>query len=212
MEYPKFPHTAIISGVTGCGKTKFIMDLLISGEVFFDAVIVVCPTFLDNSSYDKKYFNNNTGFYFFTLKRPLSDINYRFSHKPNPTISDTIDALMKQFKGCGNVLIVLDDVAAEMESSRRNTSISRLAISGRHQNFSLWILTQKYTMIAKEVREQAQWVCSFYTKDKKSFREMIEQNNVGYDIDVDIIYKKLADGKYSKLLLKFFHPRKYYIN
>ena len=28
MELPKFSHCATICGATGCGKTKFVLDLL----------------------------------------------------------------------------------------------------------------------------------------------------------------------------------------
>ena len=73
--YPMFPRTAIINEATGCGKTHFVMDLLQFGpyQDFFDIVIVLCPTFLDNDTYisrykdtfeAKKIDNNHTHFYY----------------------------------------------------------------------------------------------------------------------------------------------------
>ena len=52
-----FSHMAIINGVTGCGKTHYVMDLLQSGpyKVFFDVVTVLCPTFLNNDTYMSRY-------------------------------------------------------------------------------------------------------------------------------------------------------------
>ena len=37
----------------------------------------------------------------------------------------------------------------------KRTALSTLAISGRHTKRSIWVLTQKYNSIGKDVREQA---------------------------------------------------------
>ena len=80
--YPDFAHTAIITGATGCGKTEYIMRLLTNEyENYFDGVIVICPTFLDNSTYKKynylftrqKFYNGTTDFYWWNLREFLYD-------------------------------------------------------------------------------------------------------------------------------------------
>ena len=79
IESPKFPHTAIITGSTGCGKTYFVMNLLLNEYLnYFQIVIVICPTFLDNDTYieyrylfdRKKRDDDETHFYFWSDKEP----------------------------------------------------------------------------------------------------------------------------------------------
>ena len=58
LDVPYSPHTAIINGATGCGKTFQIMKMLLPGGEYynyFDVVIVLCPTFIHNSAYNMYY-------------------------------------------------------------------------------------------------------------------------------------------------------------
>ena len=42
---PKYPHSAIVCGQTGCGKTEFVLDLLESEYAgVFDNKVILCPT------------------------------------------------------------------------------------------------------------------------------------------------------------------------
>ena len=43
--------------------------------------------------------------------------------------------------------------------------LSMLAFSGRHAEQSVWVPTQKYNSVLKDLREQTRWVCLFYYKD-----------------------------------------------
>ena len=56
-------------------------------------------------------------------------------------------------------------------NKKRDALLSELAFSGRHRNHSLWVLTQKYNSVSKDVREQIKWLCLFFTKDRDSFLE-----------------------------------------
>ena len=55
--------------------------------------------------------------------------------------------------------------------SQKRDALSELAFSGRHRNHSLWVLTQKYNSVSKDVREQIKWLCLFFTKDRDSFED-----------------------------------------
>ena len=46
------------------------------------------------------------------------------------------------------------------------------------RNQSLWVLTQKYNSISKDVREQHKWLCLFFTKDRDSFEDCLRENDV----------------------------------
>ena len=45
IEFPKYPHSAVIIGQTGCGKTFFVLDLLQKEyQGVFENIIILCPT------------------------------------------------------------------------------------------------------------------------------------------------------------------------
>jgi len=52
----KEPFNMIISGITNCGKTKFVLDLLTSEYMrYYDYVVIICPTFLLNKTYHRRW-------------------------------------------------------------------------------------------------------------------------------------------------------------
>ena len=82
-----------------------------------------------------------------------------------------------------------------------------LAFSGRHRNHHLWVLTQKYNSISKDVREKLKWLCIFF-----SFEDCLRANDVVPDKnEIDRLKKYLQDEPYSKLILKCYQPTGYYL-
>ena len=77
-----------------------------------------------------------------------------------------------------HTLFIIDDCLAEGEMNKKRDALSELAFSGRHRNHSLWVLTQKYNSVSKDVREQIKWLCLFFTKDRDSFEECLRENDV----------------------------------
>ena len=73
---------------------------------------------------------------------------------------------------------IINDCSAEGEINKEQDALSELAFSGRHRNHSLWILTQKYNSLSKDVREQIKWLCLFFTKDRDSFEDCLRENDV----------------------------------
>ena len=51
-------------------------------------------------------------------------------------------------------LLIIDDCSAEGEVNKKSDALSEFAFSSRQRNHSLWVLTQKYNSISKDVREQ----------------------------------------------------------
>ena len=52
MNLPKFPHSAMFVGVTACGKTEFLLQLLeTDNKNHFEFIVILCPTILDNKTY-----------------------------------------------------------------------------------------------------------------------------------------------------------------
>ena len=52
MEFPKFPHSAMFVGLTGSGKTEYLLRLLETiYKSHFEFIIILCLTILDNKTY-----------------------------------------------------------------------------------------------------------------------------------------------------------------
>ena len=81
--------------------------------------------------------------------------------------------------------------------------LSELAFSGRHAEQCVWVLTQKYNSVLKDLRKQIRWLALFYCKDRDSFVDVIplEKQNE--------IRQQLTKTKYTKLLLKNDQPADY---
>ena len=78
-----------------------------------------------------------------------------------------------------------------------------LAFSGRHAEQSVWVLTQKYKSVQKDLREQTRWVCLFHCKDRDSFEDCLPENDVIPSREQRaLVWQQLAETKHAKLLLK----------
>ena len=121
------------------------------------------------------------------------------------------------FKG-DTTLYIIDDCAGSKELLHRNfkkgkkSTICELAFSGRHAKQSVWVLSQKYKNVLKDLRSQAKWLALFYCKDRDSFEEALRENDV---IDDDVVRKNvksnLKRNKYHKLILKTDQPVEWYL-
>ena len=87
--------------------------------------------------------------------------------------------------------------------------LSQLAFSGRHAEQSVWVISQRYNSVLKDLREQAKWVCIFYTKDRDSFEHCLRENDVGPAEERQKIKDELSKVKHCKLILKNDQPPGY---
>jgi len=89
--------------------------------------------------------------------------------------------------------------------------LSESAFSGRHAKQSLWVLVPKYNAVCKDLREQTKWVVLFHCKDRYSFTNALDENDiVPYELCFSV-RTRLAEGKHSKLVLKTDQPTAYEI-
>ena len=52
IEFPKYLHSAVVCGQTGCGKTLFVLDLLEEEyKGVFENIVILCPTVEWNQAY-----------------------------------------------------------------------------------------------------------------------------------------------------------------
>jgi len=190
------PHAAIICGQTGCGKTAFALDLLDpkSGPYrgVFESVFILCPTLSHNQTYLSRSWLWAAGSGVFMVD-------------PKDRLHELIRALSKLFAG-ETVLFIIDDMSASKAFKKQRDGLSELAFSGRHRRHSVWVLSQRYLSVSKDLREQTQWVAVYACKDRDSFLEVTRENDVLPATTRDEIKEKLAAIPHAKLLIRTAWP------
>ena len=109
-------------------------------------------------------------------------------------------------------LYIIDDCSATKALTKKKDMLSELAFSGRHADQSVWVLTQKYNFVLKDLREQTRWVCLFHCKDRDSFEDCLSENDVIPTREQRAsVRQQLAETKHAKLLLKTDQPAAYMV-
>ena len=108
-------------------------------------------------------------------------------------------------------LYIIDDCSATKSLTKKKDMLSELAFSGRHAEQSVWVLTQKYNSVLKDLREQTKWICIFYTKDRDSFENCLRENDVIPSLEErKRCQELLSKTKHSKLVLSTEQPTGYW--
>ena len=190
---PRTPHSAVICGQTGCGKTVFVLDLL---EGLYRGVFQhLCPTIRHNATYQG---------------RPWvwSDPEV-YIVDPGERLHDWLRFWYHRFQG-EPTLYIIDDCSASQAMTKKRDTLSELAFSGRHAQQTVWVLSQRYNAVLKDLREQTQWVALFHCKDRDSFEECLRENDViATREERNDIRRQLASTKHAKLVLKTTQPTAY---
>ena len=194
--YPKDPHSAIICGQTGCGKTVFILDLLETEyKGIFQHIVILCPTIKYNKAYHDRAW--------------IWDDPQIIVVNPDEQLHEYLRLFFNVFQG-EPTLYIIDDCAAKKALTKKKDMLSELAFSGRHASQSVWVLTQKYNSVLKDLREQTRWVALFHCKDEDSFKNCLRENNVIRSREErDAVEQFLASKKHAKLVLKTDQPTAY---
>ncbi|MEW8512041.1 MAG: ATPase/DNA packaging protein [Candidatus Thiodiazotropha sp.] len=207
MELPKYPHCAIICGQTGCGKTEFVLDLL-EGRYrnVFSHIVILCPTIQWNKAYKNREWIGD-------VRKPKT----KNIIIVNPLINgeEKLQELLRMFfnKYAGSTtLYIIDDCSATKELTKKKDMLSELAFSGRHAEQSVWVISQRYNSVLKDLREQTKWLCMFYTKDRDSFENCLRENDVIPTLEErQRIKEELKKKKHRKLILKTDQPTDYWV-
>ncbi len=150
------PFNMMIVGMTGCGKTYYLLNML-EKEYFghFEYIFLICPTYNWNMTYQEWTHKDCEHFY------PIpSDQN---------SVDDFIKYIVDNFKGT-NSLIILDDCASTQAVKNRVSELVSPAFSARHYGLSTVVITQQLTSIAKPYRENIAKLVMFYNPSKKDMQ------------------------------------------
>ena len=193
INYVKDPHTAIFSGPTSCGKTQRVLDLIETEyNQHFENVIILCPTLRWNKTYlERGYIWKDDDVY------PI---------EPKGNLFELIEKLSLRFSG-EETLFVVDDVIADETLDKRRNPLLELAISGRHRKQSLWVLTQSYTALPKNLRRQKKQLFAWYPSEKSDLKTIDEETNLMNSDDLLKIKERLKIKKHACLYVRLEHPR-----
>jgi len=160
----------------------------------FDNIIILCSTIRWNSTY---------------LERDwIWKDDYVFCIEPKDKLCDWIERLSEIFSG-EETLFIVDDMIADETLDKRRTALLNLAISGRHRKHSLWLITQSYTAIPKNLRRQKKQLFLWYPSERPDLKLADEEINV---IDqLEVVKDQLKRGKHTCLYVRLEHPRSFQV-
>ena len=98
------------------------------------------------------------------------------------------------------VLFIIDDIIANERLDKRRQLLLELSISGRHRGHYLWLLTQSYSAIPKNLRRQAKAIFVWYPKERGDLKMIHDENDVPTDDELVIVRGILRKSKHACLL------------
>ena len=162
--FMKEPHTTLFVAPTGVGKMHLALNLLES-EYFnhFDFIVIICPTLKHDQTYRSR------GWVWtdpdVILIEPGNNLYY---------LIERIGNLLAGSK----TLFLIDDIVTNETLDKQRNPLLDLAISGRHRDHSLWLLTQSYTAVPNNIRRQAKMLYVWYPKNGMDLNTIHEENDV----------------------------------
>lgn len=162
----------------------------------FENIVILCPTLRWNKTYLERAW--------------LWSDNFVFCIEPGERLFEWLCELSRLFTG-EETLFIVDDIIADKKLDKKRQPLLELAISGRHKQHSLWLLTQSYTAIPKNLRRQKKQLFLWYPAEKSDFKLADEETNVISPGKLDEIKEQLRNGKHTCLYFRLEHPRGYEI-
>ena len=139
IEFPKYPHSAVITGQTGRGKTFFVLDLLQEEyQGVFENIIILCRTVEWNQAYKTRSWIGDV--------RSPKDKSIIIVNPVMRDGTERLQELLRYFfdRFAGNpTLYIIDDCSATKELTKKKDMLSQLAFSGRHAEQSVWVISQR---------------------------------------------------------------------
>ena len=118
----------IINGMTGCGKTYYLLNFLERNYMnHFEYIVIICPTFSWNKTYQGWKFLKDPDLITIECDQERIDLIIRYT--------------VKIFQGT-NTLIILDDCACSTDVKKRVSELVKLGFGARHYELSTIVVTQ----------------------------------------------------------------------
>ena len=185
----------IVTGMTGCGKSRWVVETL-RGPMRkkFNYIILICPTYAYNKTY-RGFAKGDRGF--LALQPDASD---------EGELNDLLQ-LCSTIYDQGKTLFIVDDCSFSKDVKKRSSELVRLACSGRHKGQSLWILTQQWTSISKCVRDNCSCVIAFHNPSGRDFDSLMDSCGGTLSAkDREKLRSAMKEHKYSRLCFYLRFP------
>ena len=197
IDYMKETHTTIFTGPTGCRKTHLVLDLIEKEcNKHFDYIIIICATLRWNKTYDTRdwiIFDDKV-----CLIEPKDIIIHVRRNRPKK-----VNGLYYWTEGLSRLLahsetlFIIDDIIADEGLDKRRLPVLELAISGRHRDHYLLLLTLSYSGISKNLQRQAKTIFVWYPKERSNLKMIHDENNALTDDELVVLrdfFKKLKNA------------------
>ena len=185
--YIKKPHASIFIGQMVCGKTHLVLELIEKEyNKHFDYIVIICPALLEiNKTYHaKEWIQNDDKVWLVDPKDNL----YQWIKK-------------SEFLRFLEVLFIIDDIIANESVDKRRQPLLELSISGRHRSHYLWLLTQSYYDIPKNLRRQVKAIFVWYPKERAHLKMIHDENDVLTDDELVVARNFLKNSKHACLYI-----------
>ena len=160
----------------------------------FDYIIIICPTLQWNKTYHAKDWIKND--------------DKLWLIEPKDKLYQCIEKL-SQLLACLETLFIIDDIIADEGLDKRRQFLLELAISGRHRNHYLQILTQSYSAIPKNLGRQAKAIFVWYPKERGDLKMIHDENYVSTDDELVMIRGLLKGSKDASLYIRREDPHRF---
>ena len=114
--------------------------------------------------------------------------------------------LLEGYAGSETLFIITDILAYESFDKRRQ-SLLKLPVSGKQRNHYLWLLTQYYSVIPKNLKKQAKAIFVWYSNEKTDLKIIQYENYVLTNNELVIVRGLLKESKHACLYIRNEHPR-----
>ena len=152
----------------------------------FDYIVIISPTLRDNDTYhSKNWIKNDDKVWLIEPKNNL--------HQGIKKLSQ----LLRRFER----LFIIDDTIAGECLGKRRQSLLELAISGRHRDHYLWLLTQSYSAVPKNLRRQAGAIFTWYPKERGDLKTIHDENDVLADDELVAVRDILRKSEHACLYI-----------
>ena len=182
--------------LTGVGKTHLALSLLENEyRNHFDFIVIICPTLAPNETYKSRGWVWNDPDVI--PIEPGNQLYYLIEKISNLAGSVT--------------LFLIYDIIADETLNKCCEPLLELAISGRHRQHSLWLLTQSFTAVPNNIRRQAKMLYVWYLKNRMDLNTIHEKNDIIETGELARAQAKLKRGKHTCLIMRMEHPSAYMI-
>ena len=184
----KEPHTALFVAPTGVGKTHLALNLLENEyRNHFDIIVIICPMLEHNKTYKSRGWVWNDPDVI-----PIEQGNNLYY------LIEKISNLLAGSK----TLFLIDDIIADEALDKCHQPLLGLAISGRHRQHSLWLLTQSYTAIPNNIRRQVKMLYIWYPKSRTNLNTIHDENDVIETGKLARVEAQLKWGMHTCLIMR----------